>query len=77
MTIAGPTRTGAPGFAIDGVAMAVRPIDPGLHIVATPIGNLGDMTLRGLATLAAADLIVCEDTRVTRVLLTRYAISAG
>ncbi|MEQ9691932.1 MAG: SAM-dependent methyltransferase, partial [Bauldia litoralis] len=55
--------------------MAVRPLDPGLHIVATPIGNLGDMTLRGLATLAAADLIVCEDTRVTRVLLARYAIA--
>ncbi len=64
-----------PGYAIDGVAMAVRPLDPGLHIVATPIGNLGDMTLRGLATLAAADLIVCEDTRVTRVLLARYAIA--
>ncbi|WP_291749720.1 16S rRNA (cytidine(1402)-2'-O)-methyltransferase [Bauldia sp.] len=57
------------------MTVAARPVAPGLHVVATPIGNLGDMTLRGLATLAAADLIACEDTRVTRVLLDRYAIS--
>lgn len=42
--------------------------------MATPIGNLGDVTLRALATLAAADLIACEDTRVTRVLTERYGI---
>ncbi|MDP3523883.1 MAG: 16S rRNA (cytidine(1402)-2'-O)-methyltransferase, partial [Hoeflea sp.] len=41
----------------------------------TPIGNLGDMTLRGLETLAGADLIACEDTRVSRVLLDRYGIA--
>lgn len=44
--------------------------------MSTPIGNLGDITLRALATLAAADLIACEDTRVTRKLLDRYAITA-
>src|SRR5262245_23432947 len=48
---------------------------PGLHIVATPIGNLRDMTLRALEVLAAADVIACEDTRVTRKLLDHYGIA--
>jgi 16S rRNA (cytidine1402-2'-O)-methyltransferase len=47
----------------------------GLAIVATPIGNTGDITLRGLATLSAADAILCEDTRVSAKLLARHGIS--
>ncbi len=46
----------------------------GLYVTATPIGNLGDVTIRALATLAAADYILCEDTRVTSRLLERFGI---
>jgi len=49
-------------------------LNPGLYVVATPIGNLGDVTLRALAILAGADGILAEDTRVSRALLARYGI---
>ena len=47
---------------------------PGLHVVATPIGNMGDITLRGLWVLRNVDRILCEDTRVTAKLLARFGI---
>ena len=48
-----------------------------LLVCATPIGNLEDVTLRVLRELAEADLVLCEDTRRTRVLLDRHGIRAG
>ncbi|MGE0502730.1 MAG: 16S rRNA (cytidine(1402)-2'-O)-methyltransferase [Rhizobiaceae bacterium] len=67
-----PRRT----FLVGQAQIAARPLAPALYLVATPIGNLGDVTLRALETLAAADIVACEDTRVTRVLLDRYGIAA-
>jgi 16S rRNA (cytidine1402-2'-O)-methyltransferase len=63
-------------FVVDGHRIEARPLDPALYVVATPIGNLGDITLRALNVLAAADVVACEDTRVSAVLLRHYGISA-
>ena len=68
--IARPNRS----FAVGGAPVPASPLTPGLYIVATPIGNLGDVTLRALAILAGADGILAEDTRVSRTLLARYGI---
>jgi 16S rRNA (cytidine1402-2'-O)-methyltransferase len=62
-------------FVAFGLRAEAEPIAPGLHVVATPIGNLRDITLRALAILAAADAVIAEDTRVSRNLLAHYGIS--
>lgn len=54
-------------------ASAAEPA-PGLYLVPTPIGNLADMSLRALVLLAAADVIYCEDTRHSRILMAHYGI---
>lgn len=55
-------------------SLSAAPLQPGLHLIATPIGNLGDVTLRALAALERADVLYCEDTRHSRKLLAHYGM---
>jgi len=75
-------RTGRSGresragvFTAFGLAAEAEPLSPGLYVVATPIGNLKDVSFRALSVLAAADAVLAEDTRVTKTLLAHYGIS--
>lgn len=62
-------------YFIAGTAFEAPELSPGLYVVATPIGNLRDMTIRGLETLAAADVIYCEDTRTSSRLTEHFGIT--
>ena len=64
-----------PSYTAFGLKAEAEPLAPGLHIVATPIGNLKDISFRALSTLAAADAVLAEDTRTSKTLLAHYGIA--
>ena len=72
----GALAASSPGSgAAASLCVEAAALNAGLHIVATPIGNLGDVTLRALSTLAGADVVLAEDTRITRRLFAHYGLT--
>ncbi len=69
-----PFQDSGATYLVRGATLRAPKLEPALYLVATPIGNLSDVTLRALDIIAGSDVLACEDTRVTQKLLSRYGI---